>query len=358
MGDVFVKNIKKKVLAVVLLLGTVVIAGYGNQGKSGFEENEIAKINGLPICEEEFRLVLEENHLQYERELTEEFQIPPDIEAEQYFSGEGEYWKKMSDKNIEKLCRIKVQQKLAQDRGLTEVFEWETFLKQLERENSLREEKVNNGEVIYGLTNFGKKEFYTYQVDAMVNKLKNDILQEKGRDITKKEAEKYYQQLEFPVSREGERYIYTMCEVTELMDGKNKDATKILSVLAEKLKEGGWQDQKQLEVEDISFRSETRELNQDELRELVRSDLDGEAILALSQGQVSDVLLLEGKRWLVHYEGLKKAESLSETDLEAVKRMMQEEEYEDYIDRQAEKAIIEIHEEGLKDFIADIKKSP
>ena len=62
---------------------------------------------------------------------------------------------------------------------MAEVFKWEVFLKQLEEENILREEKVKNGEVIYGLTNFGKEEFYTYQVDAMVNKLRNDILQEK-----------------------------------------------------------------------------------------------------------------------------------------------------------------------------------
>ena len=123
------KNVKKRILAAVVLIGISVMIGYGSQGKNGFEENEIVKINGLPVCREEFSLVMEENRLQYERELAEEFQIPQDIEAEQYFSGEDDYWRKIVDKNVEKLCRIKVQQKLAQDRGLAEVFKWEVFLK-------------------------------------------------------------------------------------------------------------------------------------------------------------------------------------------------------------------------------------
>ncbi len=97
--------------------------GYGSQGKNGFEENEIVKINGLPVCREEFSLVMEENRLQYERELAEEFQIPQDIEAEQYFSGEDDYWRKIVDKNVEKLCRIKVQQKAGPGQG-----DWRRFL--------------------------------------------------------------------------------------------------------------------------------------------------------------------------------------------------------------------------------------
>lgn len=347
------KNVKKRILAAVVLIGISVMIGYGSQGKNGFEENEIVKINGLPVCREEFSLVMEENRLQYERELAEEFQIPQDIEAEQYFSGEDDYWRKIVDKNVEKLCRIKVQQKLAQDRGLAEVFKWEVFLKQLEEENILREEKVKNGEVIYGLTNFGKEEFYTYQVDAMVNKLRNDILQEKGGEITKEEILKYYQQQELPLSLEGERYVYTMCEVTELMDEKNGDTVNVLGVLAEKLRKGTRKDQKYLDTDGTKYRLETREMNQGELRELVRSDLNGEAILILSEGQVSEPVMLEGKYWLVRYEGLRKADILSESDQMAVKNTMLDDRFNNFIEQQAEEAVVEINEEGLYDFISE-----
>lgn len=343
------KKRKKRLLLAGMLMGTVILAGCGSQKQSAGQE--IVTVNGTPVFQDEFKLLLKEHSFQYERELYDEYQIPVDEEPEDFFGGKEKYLEKMAQKNIEKLCRIKVQQKLAGERGLAEDFKWETFLKDLEEENARRAEKVKNGEAIYGVTSFREEEFYTYQMDATINKLKNDVLKEGGGDITQEEIWEYYQNMKSPLSGQGETYGYTFCDVNELMNSKNGNTGSILKKAADTLREGTWREEKHLELEGWKFPLKTRDLNQEELRELVRPEPDGESILALLEGEVSQVLSLEGTYWLVRYEGIQKAESLSRTDQEAVKSMILEERYEAYIDQQTKEAEVEIQEEALENFI-------
>lgn len=342
---------KRRRLMTGMLMGAVMLVGCGSQERGQPVEKEIVTIDGTQVFQDEFRLLLKENYFQYERKLCDEYQIPADEEPADYFGGEEKYLEKIAEKNIEKLCRIKVQQNLAGERGLAEDFKWEAFLKDLEEENARRAEKVKNGEAIYGVTSFREEEFYTYQMDATINKLKNDVLKNEGGDITQEEIWEYYQNMKSPLSGQGETYRYTLCNVNELMNSKSGNTGSVLRKTADILREGTWQDEKYLEVEEWQFPLETRDLNQEELRELVRPELEGESILALLEGEVSKVLSLEDAYWLVRYEGIQKAKSLSNTDQESVKSMILEERYEAYIDEQAKEAEVEIQEEALENFI-------
>ncbi|MGL5435635.1 MAG: peptidyl-prolyl cis-trans isomerase [Lachnospiraceae bacterium] len=94
---------------------------------------------------------------------------------------------------IRELTRIKVQQIMAREAGLTEDISYQSFLQELKAENEKRAEMQKNNQVIYGSQQYSEQQYFAYIFSNMVIQLKSDIAKEKLL-INDEILQKYFKQ--------------------------------------------------------------------------------------------------------------------------------------------------------------------
>lgn len=332
----------KKAVKVAVGLACMCLIGWGITcivNRSSVKENEAMRVNDISVDSREISLVFDENKMQYDRELCQEGVSEKDAD----------YRERLMEKVIADMSRIKIQQSLAAEKGLMPQFVWETFEEQLEKENSSRGEKLENSQVVYGLTSFGKAEYYTYLLDQTVNVLKSRLTEELG-NATEEEMWSCYRDEPEPVLLEGESYRYLMCDISALLEKEDQEKTidELTEKLSEEKREAGV-----LKTAAGDFSFKVRSLTQDEMDNLVHSDFNGEMLLQLQEGEISEPISLEGGYWLIRYDGFEKAEELSESDKEVIKGIIAKQRYDAFIDSRVKEAVIETDEALLLEIISE-----
>jgi hypothetical protein len=82
---------------------------------------------------------------------------------------------KLKETALEQVKRCKVQQMLALEKGIIETANFDEILEVLEAVNDEREQKVENGEPIYGPIQFTSRTYFSHVFDKMVIELKNEL---------------------------------------------------------------------------------------------------------------------------------------------------------------------------------------
>ena len=109
---------------------------------------------------------------------------------EQEFSGEYPY-KMLADSTIDELVINHSIYDLAKEKGYVDSVEYKDFIKRLNNENKIREENIQNGKPVYGLSKFTEELFLEYETDQIQKAYCNDLNNE-GMEVSLEDSQKYY----------------------------------------------------------------------------------------------------------------------------------------------------------------------
>lgn len=100
---------------------------------------------------------------------------------------------------LEDAIKCKVQQQLAIKKGVSDNFDFDEMIKEMEAVNLERKQKVQLGEVVYGPVSFTPRTYFDYVFDQMVYELKYELSLSELKP-GQKELELMQKSLEFPAS--------------------------------------------------------------------------------------------------------------------------------------------------------------
>lgn len=331
----------KKHLAILgaligVLLLTVVIVLIGSLPK-----DYVIKVNGSPVFEEEFNMVLKQYTLQYEQQLCVEKAVPEGQTLLEFLGNDKkEYEELLFQQNIRQMSMFRIKQWLAQENGLIGEFTYKNFLKSLEDENKIRSDKISKGEVVYGLTVFSPEQYYTYYMSNLNEKLKQELGKEK-LVVTDEEVYTYYSDLTVPANLYGEKLYYTFYDITQAVNLTDKEYESLCNKIRDMLKVSK---DDTITVGGYVFKAKKRIFSPRELRDFSRQNyMDSENLLRLEKYEISEPFSQGGSTYIVQYNGFDKAGTLDDNSKDVIIEILREKAYSTLIEEEINRADIKIN---------------
>lgn len=326
--------------AVAVVVGVVAIVLIH---KSSAPTRAVVEIDGNPVYEEEFSLLLKDHMLQYEATLRDHLSVPDGQDLCAYLNGdEEEYRRLILQAHVQTLVQLRVETALAEEYGVLEKpFTYEYLQQKLVEENEERQRKLANGEVVYGLKKFDMVTYYDYFMSGLVTdtirRIPDAVLQ-----VDDAMVDEYYQNKTTSAFVDGERQRYVIYDLSAIQtESENLIAGAKAAVQAE-LSSGG---SREVQYQGYTFNGEQVLWSNDDIRGMVRRGRNVEAaLLCLEAGQVSD-LFYTGEKWLVvRYDGVEKTAQLQESDRNALKEELRESAYRELVNQRMAKVDVKLNE--------------
>lgn len=115
-----------------------------------------------------------------------------------------EFWEKsyngerpedlLISRTVEACTNSKVEQRLMLDEGIINSVSYDSFLKELRKENKARKSKLSRNEIIYGPEQYSEEVFYKVLLDNDRTKLKNALMKEE-LDLDESTLKEYYEDI-------------------------------------------------------------------------------------------------------------------------------------------------------------------
>lgn len=182
---------------------------------------------------------------------------------EQEIDGETPY-EKLAKEALEELKYFHAVYGLAVEKGYVEDDSYAAFLKRWEAENALRKEKIEKGEVVYGLSEYTLELYREYEMDVIQKSYCQD-LENEGMEISDADRAQYYSEHEASYKREDDRildYVKIPYEEYGIEEAETKKLKKQLTAIYKKLDESNSLEALAKEEASISpwlYHSEVRE---------------------------------------------------------------------------------------------------
>lgn len=257
----------------------------------------------LEYSETEFRELLDENALLYEQNLRDAYSIPDDVSVKDCLGDS--YDEELAKENEKYIARRRAVQILAEQYCDIEPLDYDELHELMESENASRAEKIADGEVVYGNTEFDFPEFCTYYWDELESSVLDRMMEESG--VGSAEIEEYYSNMEEPLYTDGEKvsyYLYTT-------DGSLPDVN--------------------------NGERESLELTFGEIRDYIRQyGVEENVFLNFEKDQVNLLYSEDGKNVYIQFAELEKDTDLSDEEQGMVRSMIVREQYEKELDAVAE----------------------
>ncbi|OZB98359.1 hypothetical protein CJP46_04170 [Paenibacillus sp. XY044] len=166
------------IIAGLLVLGSVIVLFTVGSGfsKTKHHAEVIATVNGVPIHINEFRRamtatkagVISYFHEKYDADLSPAFwttayggEIPLEM---------------IKKRALEASVNIKIQQIIAQEQGVLEDIDDDSFVQSLQRENKRRQTAINHHQVVFGPAQYSEEAYFEYVMTNAVVSVKNDLM--------------------------------------------------------------------------------------------------------------------------------------------------------------------------------------
>lgn len=150
-------------------------------------------INGEKVDQDEYLHVMNNEVYDVTQKFTTEYGAKVDSEFwEQDFHGQVPY-RVLADNTIEKLKNLHAVYGLAKEKGYVDSSDYQALLTRFENENSSRKEKIENGEPVYGLSEFTLDLYMEYEMDAIQKEYCSDLNNE-GMQLSEEEINVYYEE--------------------------------------------------------------------------------------------------------------------------------------------------------------------
>lgn len=129
------------------------------------------------------------------------------IEEENFWTGEygGEVpYKKLADEAVERLKYLHAVYSVAEENGDIDDPGYDSLVERMKNENRQRKEKIENGEVVYGLSEYSLEQFMEYEISSFKERYCSDETNE-GMKLTEDEIRERYESRDWIVGRDAEK---------------------------------------------------------------------------------------------------------------------------------------------------------
>ena len=184
-------------------------------------------INGTDVEQEEYLRVMNNEIYGVTQQFTTEFGAKIDQEFwEKDFNGKVPS-RVLADNTIEKLKSLRAVYELAKEKGYVDSAGYRDLLTRFEKENKSRQEKVEKGETVYGLSEFTLDLFIEYEMDAIQKAYCGDLNNE-GMQLTDAEIEAYYEEKKASLFTKDDDVEYSYLKIDTLNEGLSEAQIKEL----------------------------------------------------------------------------------------------------------------------------------
>ncbi len=259
---------------------------------------------------------------------------------------EGELpYEKLAQAAIEDLKYFHAVYGLAEEKGYVKDGSYEAFLQRFEEENQLRKERVENGEVVYGLSEYTLELYREYEMDS-IQKSYCAELDNEGMEVTDADREAYFEEHKASYQREDNR-VLDYIKIPYAEQGMDEEQVKefkncLTSIYKNMDGEHSLADLAG-EEEMIAPYLEHADVTAEELRSYSRSISDVlEYAWELDKGESTAVLEEEGALYLIECTDRSGNDSVSIEEVrDNINKILREERYDEIIEKRAEEASVE-----------------
>lgn len=166
----------KKLRIIIAIVCVAAVAAAVTHLVSGRYDTEIvAYVNGEKIEYDEFMLMAGKKKFEIIKYFSNKYNAEYNNDFwNSSFGGENPS-EKIKEEVLKELTPIKIQQKMAVERGLIESSDYSSIMDKLNSENAERKEKKENNMVVYGVTEYTPLQYYEDSIAKMTIALKNNL---------------------------------------------------------------------------------------------------------------------------------------------------------------------------------------
>lgn len=185
-------------LGVLTVICAAVFSACGT--KTVKQDDPVMEINQEIVVKEEYQMILNNYVAQVKAQYTTEEANQKDFWRTEF--ADGRPIDKIMQLAKEDFIHKKTVAQLAKEAGIEQKTDYRSLLELAEGENQEREEKLTAGELVYGLTSYKIKDYYTYtyiQVEAEVlEELKKDhaVYEEELKQVYQENKDEYTSEIE------------------------------------------------------------------------------------------------------------------------------------------------------------------
>lgn len=186
------KREKLKIYVIIVIIVAIFLGILGGFFLKKRMDTFHLKINGLSIDKREYEHVMQEMIYDTTDYFAKTYRASVDRDFwTKDFNGEVPY-KVLTDFALKRLKEIRVTYEVAKEEGYVESIDYQSLLERFNTENKTRKEKIEKGEVVYGLSQFDLDLFIEYDLDGIEKKYCND-LEHENMQISEEEQNEYYE---------------------------------------------------------------------------------------------------------------------------------------------------------------------
>ncbi len=292
-------------------------------------------------------------------------------EVTSYFSGksggnvDSDFWereiegevpyKKLAEAAIEELKYFHAVYGLAAEKGYVENDDYQSFLERWESENKIRKEKIEKGEVVYGLSEYTLDLYREYEMDTL-QKSYCDDLENEGMDITDGDRQQYYEENREYYTQEDDRildYVQIPYESENISEDKVEKLKESLTSVYKAMDKEHSLSELAGNDESLLPYLEHADVTAEELSLYSRSigDVLGYA-WELKEGESTAVLDENGCLYLIECTERKENDAVSIDEVkDNINKTLREERYNDIVAERAANASVECDMEQIYSFM-------
>lgn len=339
------------ILSIIIAISALLAALLAYRNEFIYNDfSKVAMVNGEPVYVREYKMRLKSNSNEGLELFSEKNMLKNDSDLLSSSLKSKAPDEVVKQNVLEDIIRIKVQQKLAMEKGIIDSTDYKDFLKELEKENEKRNDAIKNNKVIYGPENYGEIEYYSYKFDNMVKELKNK-LKESEFLISESEIKEMYLRLKesrfkIPDGIEIQAVIIPFVDEKGIIsDEKKKNAEQLIEEAKMRIEKGESFEKiadaykKHGEILDHYFTKEEQLSKNIPYPEFLQE------AKKLIPGQVSDIIERTTDYSLLICKSKEEWGYVSYEEASKILRDEQiEKEYEEYIDELVKEADVQINE--------------
>ncbi|GMQ61953.1 peptidyl-prolyl cis-trans isomerase [Vallitalea maricola] len=313
------------------------------------EDVVVANINGEEITRKEFIARLKDHRAIIYNYFKNQYNVD---DSNNFWTSEygGEVPIEVSrEKTLKELVRIKIEQSLARENGLIDDITYKEFLKKLKNENERRKKALENNEVIYGPTEYGESEYFSYTHSTMILELIETLNKEKFKPDDA-ELIKYYNNTRALQYKQEDQF--TIEKITAEINNENKSLVfETLDKIRKNINSGE-------SLKTITDKYENNNINLQFDKQILNENtakMDSEkypdikkTVKLLAIGEISEII--EENNYFIIIRLIDKVDN-GYKSFEEVKDHVRinysKDKYEEYINSLVEEADIEINEKEL-----------
>lgn len=280
-------------LLVLMVIGLLSRMNMGHGSHMAMDNERVVTIDGEGVSMREFELYLSKNTGDIYHHFYQNYGVEDGEGFWQGSYGNEQPLTLLKEKALKELLKVKTEQIIAKEEGLTKDISYEAFLLNYNAENERRKKAVANNEVIYGPVQYEEAQYYFYLHNYMLSELK-DMFQKEGHKATEADIAAFYErekESRFPIQDKVTLEAITVHWESEAYKETARDEAK---KIAADLKEGrSWEVAIAPDGEPVGTHrtSETIIINEDVYKQygMSRPGLM-EVIDGMAQGDISHII--------------------------------------------------------------------